>query len=50
MKDKTNKRTVDLPDFLYELVMDYAHKHKIYKFSPALVAILKERFGIDNVS
>ncbi len=42
MKDKTSKRTLDFPDELYHLVMEYGSKHKTYKFGPALIKLVNE--------
>jgi len=39
-KKITLKKTVDIPEDLFERIMQYAHSNKIYKFSPAVVELL----------
>lgn len=48
MKDKLTKRTLDFPDELYHLVMEYGAKHKTYKFGPALIEITKKFLESQN--
>ena len=39
---KVLKKTLDVPEDVFELVMDYAHKEKLYKFTPAVLQLLKK--------
>jgi hypothetical protein len=39
---KLIKKTLDIPEELFEQIMDYAHKEKLYKFTPAVIALLKK--------
>jgi hypothetical protein len=48
MKDKLTKRTIDFPDELYHLVMAYGAKHKLYKFGPSLIDIIKKALEDNN--
>lgn len=40
MKLNTQKRSFDCPDELYGKIMEYAVKNKIYKFGPAMIALI----------
>lgn len=48
MKD-TIKKTIDFPKDLFERIMAYSHKKKIYKFGPAVIDMLEEVLNkLDN--
>lgn len=36
------KKSIDIPEDLYVMIMDYAHKHRKYKFTPAVIELLKK--------
>lgn len=40
------KKTLDIPEDLFEQIMDYAHQEKLYKFTPAVIALLRR--GLEN--
>jgi hypothetical protein len=46
MASKLVKKTLDIPEEIFEQIMDYAHKEKLYKFTPAVIALLKKGLGI----
>lgn len=41
MRKKVEKKTIDIPSELFEKIMQYSHKNKIYKFSPAVIELLE---------
>ena len=42
------KKSIDIPEDLFESIMTYAHKEKIYKFSPAVLKLLGKALESDN--
>lgn len=44
---KLLKKTLDVPEDIFELIMDYAHKEKLYKFTPAVIALLKKGLEVE---
>ena len=39
---KLLKKTLDIPEDIFEQIMDFAHQEKLYKFTPAVLALLKK--------
>jgi hypothetical protein len=39
---KLIKKTLDIPEDIFELIMDFAHREKLYKFTPAVLMLLKK--------
>lgn len=42
MSKKITKKTIDIPNELFEKIMQYSHEQKIYKFSPAVIQLLEK--------
>jgi hypothetical protein len=38
----TIKKSIDIPEDLFTKVMDYAHEQKKYKFTPAVLDLLRK--------
>lgn len=45
MSKKLLKKTLDIPEELFERIMDYAHANKLYKFTPAVIELLEKGLG-----
>lgn len=41
MSKKMEKKTIDVPQELYEKIMNYAHGRKIYKFTPTVIELIE---------
>jgi hypothetical protein len=41
MKENTVKKSLDVQEDLFEAVMQYAYKRKIYKFGPSVIELLE---------
>jgi len=39
--NKPIKKTVDIPEDLFFQIMDFAHEMKVFKFTPAVIELLK---------
>jgi hypothetical protein len=40
MKENTVKKSLDVPEDLFERVMGYSYSQKIYKFGPTVIELL----------
>jgi len=41
MSRKMEKKTIDVPQDLYEQIMNYAHNRKLYKFTPTVIELIE---------
>ena len=41
MSKKMEKKTIDVPQDLYEKIMNYAHSRKLYKFTPTVIELIE---------
>jgi hypothetical protein len=48
MKLNTQKRSFDCPEEMYNAIMEYAVKNKLYKFGPALLSVIEK--GLQSAS
>lgn len=48
-KQGIKKRSIDFPDELYDLIMEYAYLNKIFKFGPTVITLVKEALGEKDV-
>lgn len=44
---KLIKKTLDVPEDIFELIMDFAHKEKLYKFTPAVLQLIKKGLEVE---
>ena len=44
------KKTLDIPEDLFEQIMDFAHQEKLYKFTPAVLSLLRKGLEQNNGS
>ena len=44
MEDRVRllKKTLDIPEDLFEQIMDFAHREKLYKFTPAVLQLIRK--------
>lgn len=47
MRENSVKKSIDIDESLFESVMEYAYKEKIYKFGPSVVELLT--IGLEKV-
>ncbi len=44
---KLIKKTLDVPEDIFEQIMDFAHKEKLYKFTPAVLQLIKKGLEVE---